>query len=248
MLQIQNRNNPIGKGIYTENHFYTNSPNPPLQHPFDERLIQAEELFYDVFRLKFGEKAQTKKGSGFRTKSDSNYTSTSQHSIGRARDCNWSDQTAEKYIVAVLCHDFATQGVFFQALFNLGFRGFGRYETFFHIDTRINGGSSSFGGTPYSKWSKRPNYSSDAQLHQAFLSQHPEALEILGNRNYEQGALVKSNIIGDSIKYIAAGLKSFSPTKEDGYNFVSRRQQLISVLSCFILIVIFYWLFQSANK
>ena len=210
-IQIANVNHLIGNGLFPENHFFSSSPstssNPlPIVHDFDRRLIYLAEFYFILFKEKFGVKSKIKKGDTFRTKADKNYSSTSQHSFGRAIDLNWADPVTEKFILRVLSHDFRTKGPIFRALFNLGIRGFGLYNTFSHADTRIDRVSENYNGEMFEMWDNRNMGESwDRWAHEEFFLEYPKALhlcEIVENAGDPISAI--SNLENESIVLIGS--------------------------------------------
>ena len=205
----------VGNGVYRMSHYYTNSLagkgkkdksswyDLPDQHPIAEEVIYGEELFYQVFKSKFGDKAKPKKGSGFRLPSDTHYSGNS-HSKGYARDCNWIDQEAEQYILRVIRHDFEIKGLLFEALLKIGIRGFGRYETFVHIDARpqLKTGHS-YKQYHYDEWGTVGSYHADKKTHAEFFTNYPEAK-----------VLLEELLAGDPISYLNRLATGYQPIEE----------------------------------
>lgn len=76
----------------------------------------------------------------------------SQHDYQNARAVDIglpASKTAQVY------KDIMGRGPLFQALFALGARGFGIYDTFMHVDFRTSGGLQQYNGTPYAFWDER---------------------------------------------------------------------------------------------
>lgn len=143
---------PVGElGIFTQADFFSKNKNAPLKYKYDERIILAYELLFQILRPKFGEKKAKpffRAGTTMRFPSDSNYyvdndlirKKRSMHSYGKAGDGNWRDSEVEKYIIRVLGYSLHTQSPLAKKLRDIGINGFGTYfitgnGTFIHLDT-----------------------------------------------------------------------------------------------------------------
>lgn len=118
--------------------FYSNSSDAPIQHPFFVQLVEAAELLRTHFNTPW------RITSTYRTESHERRILAqagvkffvSQHMKGRAFDSQPAN--GDPAIMAELAADFTKGGPIYQSLRKIGISAFGIYDTFIHLDCRID--------------------------------------------------------------------------------------------------------------
>lgn len=123
---------------FTASEFYSHSVNAPVSHPFYSELVEAAEFL----RSHFG--TAWRITSTWRTEAQERFILEkahvpffiSQHMKGRAFDSQPANM--DPAIMAELVADFIANGPIYQQLRKIGINGFGVYNTFIHLDCRID--------------------------------------------------------------------------------------------------------------
>lgn len=126
---------------FSAREFYSHSSDAPDTHPLYMQLVDAAEFLRTYFGVAW------RITSSFRTESNERQILArlgvpffvDEHMKGRAIDSQPAADTAtNKAIMLQLAEDFTSQGVIYQALRSRGITGFGLYNTFIHLDCRVD--------------------------------------------------------------------------------------------------------------
>jgi hypothetical protein len=82
--------------------------------------------------------------------------------------------------------DILSQGPLFRALFKMGVRGFGIYDTWLHIDFRTSGGKQTYNGQPYAFWDDRSLTNKSAMANVEAFSTVPDLSALLSGSPDEE--------------------------------------------------------------
>lgn len=126
-MQITKSNKQLTKN-FKEFEFYSKSPDAPLSHYLDQRLIHIAQEIRTYYN------SPVKVNSTLRTKSHNLAVGgglKSQHLLGNAIDLGFSSEVHEK-----LTQDLINRTGVYNSLLKLGLGGLGLYDTFIHFDVR----------------------------------------------------------------------------------------------------------------
>tara|TARA_B110000902_G_scaffold57447_1_gene67218 strand:- start:5615 stop:6226 length:612 start_codon:yes stop_codon:yes gene_type:complete len=174
-MLIRKNNNTQTTTNFKEYEFFSKSFNSPDHHFVDDLLIGAIQHI----RTHFGVPIEIT--SSFRTllhNTAIGSSTTSQHLFGLALDFKFLQNN--KTLIKEFNEDILSQGVLFQELRSYGINAFGIYDTFIHIDVRLNEeefgfeyeNESTYGGS-FAYWdlTKKKVYESPLTLLKAFFSE-----------------------------------------------------------------------------
>ncbi len=142
--------NPFVSENFRMSEFY---PQGSMNYPETVFIHDALPKAAQFLRSHFNEPIEI--SDTIRYPGDKHYSKSSTHSFGLAEDLNWT--TNEETILIRLNHDIMTRGPIFRKLFDLGIRGFGVYDNFFHADARDSRfvSTDTYNGEPISIWDRR---------------------------------------------------------------------------------------------
>ena len=128
---------PLSPHFNTEE-FYSHSSDRPTSHPFYSELVEAAEFLRQHFNTAW------RITSTFRTESNERAILAragvaffvSQHMKGRAFDSQPAN--GDPKIMQALADDFVANGPIYQGLRKIGINAFGLYNTFIHLDCRVD--------------------------------------------------------------------------------------------------------------